>query len=188
MPMATQAATWAGEAKVAIKLIKAEEDDKEEAESAKTEYAIALEVPRAKPTGTTAFTGARIITMNGDEVIDNGTVVITDNRIAAVGAADDVQVPADARRFDVSGKTIMPGLVDVHAHMGYAILDINPQKDWQYYANLAYGVTTTHDPSASTHTVFSHAEMIEAGEREAAIVLPGPPDRCTLTSSDNVCR
>jgi hypothetical protein len=153
--MATQAATWAGEAKVAIKLIKAEEDDKEEAESAKTEYAIALEVPRAKPTGTTAFTGARIITMNGDEVIDNGTVVITDNRIAAVGAADDVQV-------------------------GYAILDINPQKDWQYYANLAYGVTTTHDPSASTHMVFSHAEMIEAGERE--------PDRCTLTSSDNVCR
>ena len=45
--MATQAATWAGEAKVAIKLIKAEEDDKEEAESAKTEYAIALEVPRS---------------------------------------------------------------------------------------------------------------------------------------------
>jgi hypothetical protein len=43
------------------------------------------------------------------------------------------------------------------------VLDINPQKDWQYYANLAYGVTTAHDPSASTHTIFSQSEMVSAG-------------------------
>ena len=65
--------------------------------------------------------------------------------------------------FDVAGKTIMPGLIDVHAHLGYGILDINPQKEWRYYANLAYGVTTCHDPSASTHTIFSQSEMVSAG-------------------------
>ncbi len=170
----------ADEAKFAIKRL--EEDDTEESSEEKDgdqeseddpsvepeEYQIALELPRAKPRGTVAFTGARIITMNGDQVIENGTIMVQDNRIAALGPAAEVDVPADARTFDVTGKTIIPGLIDVHAHMGYAVLDINPQKDWQYFANLAYGVTTTHDPSASTHTVFSQAEMIEAG------VMVGP--------------
>ena len=104
--------------------------------------------------------------MDGNRVIDNGTVVIRDNRIESVG--DDVQIPSGARVFDVSGKTIMPGIIDVHAHMGYGVLDVNPQKEWRYYANLAYGVTTTHDPSASTHAVFSQSEMVEAG------VMVGP--------------
>jgi hypothetical protein len=48
--------------------------------------------------------------------------------------------------------------------MGYIALDINPHRAWQYYANLAYGVTTTHDPSASTQFVFSNSELVEAGE------------------------
>ena len=102
--------------------------------------------------------------MDGDEVIERGTIVVTDNQISAVGADGTIAIPDGALEFDASGKTIMPGIIDVHAHMGYGILDINPQKEWRYFANLAYGVTTTHDPSASTHTVFSQAEMIEAGE------------------------
>jgi len=161
----------AGEAKVAVKLEKPddeEEDAAEDAESGRHQYTIDLEVPRAKPSGTVALTGARIITMKGDEIIDDGTVVITGNRIASVGTRDDIEVPADAALFDVSGKTIMPGFIDVHAHLGYGVLDVNPQKEWRYYANLAYGVTTTHDPSASTHTVFSQSEMIGAG------VMVGP--------------
>jgi imidazolonepropionase-like amidohydrolase len=52
--------------------------------------------------------------------------------------------------------------------MGYNALDISPQKQWPYYANLAYGVTTTHDPSASTQMVFSQSEMVKAG------VMVGP--------------
>jgi imidazolonepropionase-like amidohydrolase len=106
--------------------------------------------------------------MNDDEVIENGTVVVTGNRITAVGPATEISVPESAETFDVSGKTIMPGLIDVHAHLGYSSLDVNPQKDYQYYANLAYGVTTTHDPSASTHTVFSQSEMVSAG------IMTGP--------------
>ena len=158
---------WAGESKVAIKSLAATADEEsEQTGSAREDYTIDLEVPRHKPTGVIAFTGARIITMNGDEVLDGANIVVRDNRIEAVGR--DIEIPDGARVFDVSGKTIMPGLIDVHAHMGYSVLDISPQKDYQYYANLAYGVTTTHDPSASTHIVFSQSEMVEAG------VMVGP--------------
>ncbi len=127
---------------------------------------IGFEFETAKPGGNVALTNARIITMKGDEVIPRGTVLIENNRIKAVGAT--VAVPAGTRQIDMQGRTITPGFVDVHAHMGYNTLDISPEKQWPYYANLAYGVTTTHDPSASTQLVFSQAEMVKAG------VMVGP--------------
>jgi len=167
---------WLTEAKVGFKVIDADADEADEVESEEEdgesgektpeplEYMIDLEVPRAKPDGVVALTGGRIITMNGDEVIENGTVVIDGNRITAVGPAGSVAVPEGARTFDVSGKTLIPGLIDAHAHLSYDSLDVNAQRNPKYFANLAYGVTTSHDPSASTHTVFSQAEMIGAGE------------------------
>ncbi|MCA1616938.1 MAG: amidohydrolase family protein, partial [Acidobacteria bacterium] len=122
---------------------------------------IGFEFQTAKPRGLVALTNARIITMKGDQVIERGTVLVEDNRIKAVGAS--VNVPAGARRIDMAGKTIAPGIVDVHAHMGYSNLDISPEREWMYYANLAYGVTTTHDPSASTQTVFAQSELVKSG-------------------------
>jgi len=130
--------------------------------------AVRLTVPRAHPTGTYALTGARIITMVGDRVIPRGTVVIRDDRIDAVGPDGSVTIPAGAKVFDASGKTIMPGMVDVHAHLHYEFLDIIPETVTSYYANLAYGVTTTHDPSASTYAVFTQSEMVKAG------IMAGP--------------
>jgi imidazolonepropionase-like amidohydrolase/Tol biopolymer transport system component len=164
---------WLDEAKVGFKLVDADSNGEtaekpEESESDEatepTEYVIDLGVPRARPDGVVAFVGGRIITMNGDEVIENGTIVIDGNRVAAVGPTDDVTVPNGARTFDVTGKTLIPGLIDAHAHLSYDSLDINAQRNPQYFANLAYGVTTAHDPSASTHTVFSQAEMVGAGK------------------------
>nr|WP_026135918.1 amidohydrolase family protein [Nafulsella turpanensis] len=113
------------------------------------------------PEGTIAFTNARIISMKGDEVIEGGTIVVEGNRIVAVGK--DVKVPADAKVIDASGKTIMPGIVDVHAHLGTFRLGMSPKKQWSYYANLAYGVTTTHDPSSTTEMVFSQSEAVKSG-------------------------
>ena len=113
------------------------------------------------PEGKIAFTNARIITMKGDEVIENGTIIVEGNRIVAVGA--DVQVPEDATVIDASGKTIMPGIVDVHAHLGTFRQGMSPKKQWSYFANLAYGVTTTHDPSSSTEMVFSQSEAVKSG-------------------------
>lgn len=159
--------TWLLESKVAVKQVAADDEDAGDAFEPES-FVVDLAMPHAKPEGLFALTGARIITMDGDQIIENGTVIVDGNRIAAVGPSSEVTIPAGAETFDVSGKTIMPGLVDVHAHLGYASLDVNPQKDWQYYANLAYGVTSVHDPSASTHSIFSQSEMVAAG------IMTGP--------------
>ncbi|HEX2120955.1 MAG TPA: amidohydrolase [Thermoanaerobaculia bacterium] len=113
------------------------------------------------PSGKLAFTGARIITMRGDEVIENGTVVIDRNKIVAVGA--NVSVPSDARVIDAAGKTIMPGLVDVHWHGSMGSDQIIPQQSWINYASLAFGVTTIHDPSNDTAEIFASSELAKAG-------------------------
>jgi imidazolonepropionase-like amidohydrolase/Tol biopolymer transport system component len=125
---------------------------------------VGLVVNSNKPRQVIALKNARIITMNGSrEVIENGTIVITDNRITGIGKNEDVQIPSGARIIDESGKTIMPGMVDVHAHMNTFRQGLSPQKQWAYYENLAYGVTTTHDPSSNTEMVFSQSEMVKYG-------------------------
>ena len=122
---------------------------------------VGIKLKSDKPEGKIAIINARIITMKGDEVIENGTLVIENNKIIAVGA--NVSVPSDAKVIDGKGKTIMPGIVDVHAHLRASYDGVSPQQDWSYYANLAFGVTTSHDPSANTEMVFSQADMVKAG-------------------------
>jgi imidazolonepropionase-like amidohydrolase/Tol biopolymer transport system component len=121
-----------------------------------------LKVKSDKPTGQIAFTNARIITMEGDQIIEKGTVLVEGNIIKKVGA--NVRLPRDAKVIDCAGKTIMPGIMDVHAHSGNFRYGLSPQKQWEYYANLAYGVTTSHDPSANTEMVFAQSELIKAGK------------------------
>ena len=125
---------------------------------------VGLTAKADKPKGIIAFTNARIITMKGNEVIENGTLVVEENLIKAVGRANEVAVPNGAKVINVSGKTIMPGFVDAHAHGGHFRTGITPQKHWPYYANLAYGVTTMHDPSANSEMVFAQSELIKTGQ------------------------
>lgn len=124
---------------------------------------ISLDMPRAIPQGSVVFRGARVITMKGDEVLENADVVTKDNRILAVGASGTVSVPAGAKDIDAHGKTIMPGIVDTHAHLHYSGFEMFPDNKWEYIANLAYGVTTVYDPSAPSLDVFGQAEMVESG-------------------------
>jgi len=126
--------------------------------------AIGLKVKTDRPKGIIAFTGARIITMEGDQVIENGTIVIEENKIVEIGSTSDVKVPKSAKIYDVQGKTIMPGIVDAHAHIGAFRYGLTNKKHWPLYANLAFGVTTSHDPSANTETIFSLSEMVKSGE------------------------
>jgi len=115
-----------------------------------------------KPNKNYALTNATIITMNGsNKVIENGTIIIKENIIEQIG--ENIPIPNGVEIIDCKGKTIMPGLVDVHAHLGTFRYGISPTKHWQYWANLAYGVTTTHDPSSNTEMVFSQSEMIKSG-------------------------
>ena len=68
------------------------------------ETRIAVTATRDTPRGTMVFRGARAITMKGKEIIENADIVVRDNRIVAVGARGGVQVPADARVIDVTGR------------------------------------------------------------------------------------
>jgi imidazolonepropionase-like amidohydrolase/Tol biopolymer transport system component len=128
----------------------------------------------AKPSGRMALVGARIVTMRHDaidEVIADGVVLVEGNRIVAVGprtGAGAPVVPADAKVIDVAGKTIIPGLVDVHWHGAQGSDKLIPQQSWVNLASLAYGVTTLHDPSNDTDEIFAAAELQKAG----AIVAP----------------
>jgi imidazolonepropionase-like amidohydrolase len=124
---------------------------------------VVVQAPRSRPNGVVVLSGARLITMKGDEIIERGDIVVTDNRIAAVGPKGRVQIPAGAKVIDVTGKTIMPGFVDVHAHM-WAPRGVHQTQVWQYLANLAYGVTTTRDPQSSTNDVFAYTDLVETGE------------------------
>ena len=118
-----------------------------------------------KPTGTYALTNARILTMadDGAGAIENGTVVIRGDRIVAVGPSASTQVPAGATVIDASGKTIMPGLVDAHAHGPQGTGDLVPQQNWAAVQELAMGVTTVHDPSSSASAIFAASERQRAG-------------------------
>lgn len=124
---------------------------------------IVVEAPRAKPSGIIALRGARIISMRGNEVIENGDIVIRDNRIEGVGRRGSVSIPGNARIIDVSGKTIMPGIVDIHAHI-WPAWDIHKTQVWEYLANLAYGVTTTRDPQTATTDILAYRDMVETGQ------------------------
>ncbi len=124
---------------------------------------LGLKLKTDVPDGKIAFTNVRIITMKEDQVIENGTIIIDKNKIAAIGKSSEVQIPADAKIYDLTGKTMMPGIIDVHAHLHPSPDGISPQQDWNYYANLAFGVTTSHDPSTNTEMVFSQSEMLKAG-------------------------
>ena len=117
----------------------------------------------ATPSGMLAITGARIVTMRGDEVIENGTVLIDGNRIAAVGPSAAVSYPAGTRTVDASGKTIIPGLIDAHWHGSMGSEEIIPQQNWVLYGGLGYGVTTVHDPSNDTSEIFAASELQKAG-------------------------
>lgn len=110
---------------------------------------------------TIALRGARILPMTeGNPVIDSGSVVVKGGRIACVGKCDTAS--AD-RVIDLGGRTIMPGFVDVHAHGGFADVDLFPQHLSPQSLYLAHGVTTTLDPSVGSERFFPIAELIGAG-------------------------
>ena len=116
-----------------------------------------------KPSGVIALTGARIITMKGEEIIDDGTIVVSGNRITAIGPRAQVTVPKSAQVIDAKGKTIVPGIIDVHWHGGMGSEQLIPQRSWIDYASLAFGVTTLHDPSNDSYEIFTQSEMQRAG-------------------------
>ena len=125
--------------------------------------AIGFKFPTDKPAGSIALTGATVISMKGDEVIPNATILIEQNRIRAIGTPSQVAVPSGTKTVDVTGRFIMPGIIDVHAHGPAGSIGIQPEENWAFYASLAFGVTTEHDPYNDTEEVFASSELLKAG-------------------------
>ena len=128
---------------------------------------LSMNMPAAKPTGTIALTGARVVTMSRADggIIDDATIVIRGERIVAVGPRGTITIPAGAVKINLTGKTIIPGLIDAHAHGAQGEDELIPEQNWDAMANLAFGTTTVHDPSARSAEIFPAAEMQRAGMR-----------------------
>ena len=129
------------------------------------ETQIKIYFERDLPQSSVLLTGARIITMKGEEVIEKGDVYIENNRIVSVtrSGVSNARRKNNTKVIDVSGKTIVPGFVDTHAHM-WNPTTIHRNQSWIYAANLAYGVTTTRDPQTGTTDVLTYGDMVDAGK------------------------
>jgi imidazolonepropionase-like amidohydrolase len=100
-----------------------------------------------QPDRSTVFIGATVFDGTGSDPVPNGVVVVRDGRIVSVGPAETIPIPDGAERIDVSGKWIIPGLINAHGHVGnvkglemghYSAENI--QRQLELYAK--YGITT----------------------------------------------
>ncbi|MFD2430466.1 hypothetical protein ACFSUK_25090 [Sphingobium scionense] len=134
------------------------------AETVAQSFALPVELPRDVPQGSVVLRGATVMPMaGGQDVIRNADIVITDNRIVAVGASGSVAVPQGATIRDVGGKYIVPGFVDTHAHWFEIRRGIQERGHWDFAANFAFGVTSALDPQPFTTDIFAYQDMIDAG-------------------------
>ncbi len=140
----------------------------EDFEPPKTGTNLSYKVRADKPKGLTALTNARIITMAGKDggVIENGTILIDGDRIAAIGNEINIQgnIQGKVKIINMKGKTIVPGFIDAHAHGPQGTDELIPQQNWKTIATLALGVTTVFDPSSSASEIFAAGEMQRAGK------------------------
>ncbi|MED5547324.1 MAG: amidohydrolase family protein [Pseudomonadota bacterium] len=128
------------------------------------EMRLVARLPRARPEGSLLLRGARVLTMaDGDRVIENADVLVTGDRIAAVGPGGTLDVPPGTTVRDVTGKTILPGFIDVHDHIGEIRRTNWASESWGLRARLAYGVTTSFDPSTLTIDHMGYQGMVDAG-------------------------
>lgn len=139
------------------------------------------------------FTDAKIIPISG-EPIENGVMVIRDGNITAVGSQADVEIPSNAKEYNVSGKVIMPGLVDSHSHIGSGsggdrsaamhpgvrILDsIDPRSD-TFKKALAGGITTVNVMPGSGHLMSgqtAYLKLRKADQIEEMLFVDNPKEQ-----------
>ncbi len=113
---------------------------------------LSITFPVDTPKSVIALKGARLITIDPNRrVLENATLLIRGSRIEAAGTT--VDIPKDAKVFDLGGRTIIPGFVDAHAHLKdpasmprkTSALGVIEQRLFELHSNLAYGVTTVYE-------------------------------------------
>ncbi|MCZ6670217.1 MAG: amidohydrolase family protein, partial [Acidobacteria bacterium] len=145
-----------------------EEKNKPPAYGASSEHVeeieVVLEFPRHTPEGIIVLRGATVITMRGDQVLRDADIVISGNRIRSVGPRGRAEIPADARIEELSGKTIVPGFIDTHAHWFEIRRGVMDVQNWSFLANLAYGVTAGLDVQTATNDMFAYQDLVDTGD------------------------
>lgn len=135
-------------------------EDKAQITDISVEYAV------AKPTGTIALVGATVITVDGERrVLEGATVLVTDDKIVAIGT--DIDVPDGAKTYDATGKFIMPGIVDAHGHYGgdnQSYLHTLEQSMPGLMSPLAHGVTTLYEVYGTAEKDAWVRDRLEAGK------------------------
>ncbi|KQY96474.1 amidohydrolase family protein [Brevundimonas sp. Root1423] len=135
--------------------------------------AIALTLGLAAPAhaDTLVVTAARMVDVERGRYVDNPVVVVTDGRITAVGTAVPTNLPADARRLDLPGLTLLPGLIDMHVHLagtpyvsGFTVPNAR--------ANLMAGFTTVRNLGGPDFADVALRQAIDAGFIEGPRVIP----------------
>ena len=131
--------------------------------------------------GSVALVGATLVDGTGTAAIPNATVVVTNGKITAAGPSATVKVPANVRRINVAGKTIVPGLWDSHAHLH--------QLEWTSVF-LAAGVTTVRDMGNELPFITDLRAAIESGRAAGPNIIaaglvdgPGPNAFGALSAS-----
>ncbi len=125
---------------------------------------LAAEAPRARPKGALLLRGGRALTMaHGDHIIEDADILVIDDRIVAIGPRGSLAVPNDAAIREISGKTVLPGFIDEHDHIGSVRREVLSLDEWDLKARLAYGVTTSFDPSTLTIDSLEYQDLLDAG-------------------------
>ncbi len=147
----------------------------------------------------TVLSGATLIDGTGNRPLPNSVIFINGNRIVKFGTAETVLIPPDARRIDISGKFVLPGLIDTHLHLeNVGLSDVGEiSSDWKKHEklreliatnarlNLISGFTTVRD-LGSTNLVLQVRDDINAGKIIGSRILAAGMQLVrTDTSQDN---
>jgi imidazolonepropionase-like amidohydrolase len=144
---------------------------------------LSLAAQQAPAKGTVVLRAARLIDGSGAAPVQNGVVVVTDDRIVAVGASGSVSVPAGARVIDLGDATLLPGFIDAHTHiigrpLSDPASDIAAVKDIPAYAAIV-GVSNARKTlmgGFTTIRVLGSPDFDDVALRQAITngVVPGP--------------
>lgn len=132
----------------------------------------------APPSRTVAIVGATIIDGTGEPAVDSGVIVIREGRIRAVGPAGDVRVPTGIEVIDATGRFLLPGFIDAHAHVALGPVTIGRSDDGPTMSMavdpevarrslpslLAHGITTIRDPGGPAEVLVGLRDRVDRGE------------------------
>jgi imidazolonepropionase-like amidohydrolase len=123
-----------------------------------------------------AFVGARLVDGRGGDPVDNAVVVISGDRIEKVGAAKSVTLPRGARRVDLGGLTLLPGLMDCHVHLLSHVRSVEDEHNERLALRTYRGMQWARKTLECGVTTARDAGMTPAGMRDAIAegLFPGP--------------